>query len=321
MYDAEPVKETAYVVQVEKKESILEGTGMNLELFSDESFQFYLEKEASVIEPTSAVYEQSFYEKNKRLYLESLEKKILSIREKGYKVTSFVLASFLGEPLATFKSSFCYPVGYRNQFNYFGLNPISLSPEQTEKRPILLLHGNYHNQSAFLFLAKILSEKDLGPVYTLNLHSGPLTEKDTDLIQEKIHQIQSQYEIYGKKVKIDLVGHSRGAEMAFCMGMDKSCWEITPEGNIVIDNENFEKNPHIGRVIRLGLSTSDSYRDQIDEKYLEEIYEIDAEFDLIREHDEISHQDPTHRLELPCGHVGLLQTEEALEQIADWLTY
>lgn len=239
------------------------------------------------------------------------------LRKKGKKFSPLVFASLLSEPVVTLKSSFIYLIGLVTPFRFFGLNPKKIKKEQASKNAILLLPGNYHNQSAFLCLAKHLKNKGLGPIYTVNLNSGPLTEKDRAILEEKIFEIERQYARYQKKPTIDLVGHSRGAEMAFCMGMERKNWKID-QGVLTIDAG--PKSLKIGKVIRLGLSTSPKYRKKVAKEYLESIYEIDAAWDLICKKDEISDQRASHRYLASCGHLGLLYDKNVLKKVINWLT-
>lgn len=254
----------------------------------------------------------------KRKYFKKISLFLEFLETKNCRFLSLALASYLSEPVASVKSSFYYLLGYLPIFRFFGLNPKKLTRAQATKNPILLLHGNYHNQSAFLFLAKKILKKNLGPVFTINLHSGSLTEEDRLLIEEKILEIQREYARYRKKPTIDLVGHSRGAEMAFCIGMAKENWNID-QGKINIDTEKNAKNFAIGKVIRLGLSTSPTFRKKIAKEYLKTIYEVDAAFDMICKKEERSSQFHTHRYVASCGHLGLLQDKHVLEKVINWL--
>lgn len=179
------------------------------------------------------------------------------------------------------------PLNWKSHFNFYNLNPTELKDEQLEKRPILLIHGNCHNQTAWLSLASGLEESDLGPVFTVDLPSGSVTEKDYEIVNEKIAAIQA---LYNKHVKIDVVGHSRGGYIGYTL---KS--QHHPED--------------IGKVIRLGSISN--------EKKHEDLYEITGEFDVLVTAKSVL--DKEHQMEVDTGHLGLMYSPEAHKQIIQWL--
>ena len=107
--------------------------------------------------------------------------------------------------------------------------------------------------------------------------------------------------------------------MAFCMGMAKENWNID-QGMINIETGKNAKNFAIGKVIRLGLSTSPTYRKKIAKEYLNKIYEVDAVFDMICKREERSSQLHTHKYLASCGHLGLLQDKHVLKKVINWLS-
>ena len=262
----------------------------------------------------------SFIDRIKKYYLLCVKSLVLYLRSFGWKITAAVTASFLGEPICNFMASVCYLLGLVKPFRFYDLNPKEITKEQAEKRPIILIHGNYSNPSNWLSFAKELKKHDLGPVYTVYLNSGNLTEKDVTIINRKMDEIRVHYSSYGKKPVFDLVGHSRGAEMAFLMGLDKKCWKISDSGKISISKEQYSINPSIGKIVRLGLSTSKTWLSHIKPDLLSKLHEVDGEYDIIREDDEYSSLDSKHKLVVSCGHLGVLYTKQAQSQVVNWLT-
>lgn len=69
------------------------------------------------------------------------------------------------------------------------MNPTLLTPEQQTKTPILLLHGRDGSQGMFTAMGKFFQEEKMGPVFTVNLADGELTEKDCGVVNAKIKHI------------------------------------------------------------------------------------------------------------------------------------
>lgn len=70
----------------------------------------------------------------------------------------------------------------------------------------------------FTSMGKFFQDEEMGPIFTVNLADGELTEKDCGVVNAKIKEIQA---LYGREVKVDLVGYSRGAELAFYLALPK----------------------------------------------------------------------------------------------------
>jgi pimeloyl-ACP methyl ester carboxylesterase len=88
--------------------------------------------------------------------------------------------------------------------------PIPLKPlntSHTDQTPILLVHGYAFNQLGWLRFRHLLSKKNVGPIYTLNLGS-PFSDIETlsQHLQTKIDSIFEETEIN----EIILIGHSMG---------------------------------------------------------------------------------------------------------------
>lgn len=117
----------------------------------------------------------------------------------------------LGEPVEALLFGLRMPRGETDTFHEYGLNPTELSESQKEYAPALLIHGNYHNQSAWLPLAKYLHDTSYpGPIFTVNLPSGPITDRDYEIINHKCAEIRRLTEI-----PIAMIGHSRGGVFIF----------------------------------------------------------------------------------------------------------
>ena len=103
------------------------------------------------------------------------------------------------ELIAILFTFFLRPVGYfRNQDQFAGAS---------SGRPILLVHGYLHDSSAWIYIRKKLSEKGLGPIYTLNLmHPFHSIRAHAETVQQKARKIASQT----NRKDLILIGHSMG---------------------------------------------------------------------------------------------------------------
>lgn len=231
------------------------------------------------------------------------------LKNHDYRATRMIIAPYLLEPFSVFKASCLYPLGWKAKLQCFGLNPSKITLEQSRHKPLLLLHGNYHNQSAWLKLAHALQKVYQGPLYTVNLHNGNLTEKDRPLIEAKIEEIKKQYKAYGKEdIEIDIIGHSRGATVAGLTALDGSSWRINEKGRVIFDPDKIAWRSDIGNIIRIGSPTLEEELSLLDPYMRSKIFEIDGKDDCDVEERSLLDQD--HRVEIPCGHLTLLFASE-----------
>jgi len=252
----------------------------------------------------------SLYERVSSFYQRKIQKFVEILQENKWFKTSMVLGTLLSEPLSSIKAGFYYSLGQKKAFNFYNLNPKSLKEEQIDKRPILLIHGNYHNQSAWIDLAKkmnYLNPNPLGPIYTVNLPNGSITDKDYEIIHEKFLEIEAQYEKHSKNdVKIDLIGHSRGGALA---------QRIAPWIYLKNHYQKIDKIINIGNV--LNQKDINDHK-EFDADFASYTYEITGEYDvLVRESSLLSSD---HQRKIPSGHLGLLYSDQVHQQIIDWLS-
>jgi hypothetical protein len=258
--------------------------------------------QASLAKPPS-----SCWQRIATCYRKTVQGWIASLKKRKCYITAMVIGTLLLEPGRAIKAMCMGLVNGKRPFNYFRLNPKTLSKIQKEKIPILLIHGNYHNQTAWLSLAKKLRSSLLGPVYTLNLPSGPVTERDFALVEKKIKAIKAQYK---KDIKIHLIGHSRGGFVAFRMA-----WTKAQENKRL-----WIRSKDIGKVIRIG-SVSDKKElhaiEEIDPDYRKRLYEITGGADAIATASSLL---PAERNKtFGTGHLGLLYSSKIHRQIIRWL--
>lgn len=226
------------------------------------------------------------------------------------------ITAFCSEPIHSLRASIYYLLGCRKSFQFYGMNPSQISEDQAQQRAILLIHGNFHNQSAWLALAKALQNYDLGPIYTVNLPPGPLTEKDREILNAKLQEIQSHYAAKGQVGTIDIVGHSRGSEVAFLAALEDRCYELYHGEKRLSSNLSFK--PQIGKVLRVGTPTDAIEMRALSQDLLDRIFEINAQNDcFIPQKSLLQNGKETT---FPTGHLGLLFSSQVHRQIASILT-
>jgi hypothetical protein len=221
-----------------------------------------------------------------------------SFNDHGLHSLKMFVCTLAAEPVESILFGLRLPRGFGNLSNY-GLNPSKLTPAQAQYPALLCLHGNYHNQSAWLPLAKYLYNKKYpGPIFTLNLPAGSITQQDTKLINEKIESIKTCYrESNGNEnsLKINLIGHSRGAHLVAYRNYYR-----------------FEENS-INKTILIGFSPSTTlveFHKKTPPTY--PTYYINGRYDALLFFNTLPKDTDGHLVN--TGHLGLLSHPETLEQ-------
>lgn len=89
--------------------------------------------------------------------------------------------------------------------------------EGNHQQPILLIHGLYHNSSAWIAYKKCLQDANTGPVFTINLaNSRASIETHAQKVKKMVAEIQR---VTGRQ-DIMLVGHSMGGLVASKFALD-----------------------------------------------------------------------------------------------------
>jgi predicted esterase len=161
--------------------------------------------------------ETSWWDRITQAYFRALKGLMQWLEQRIGRGVALGVGSTLSEPISSTRAGL--EMLFYNCFKtprFSGVNPETLSPNQLAVKPVLCLHGNYHGPSAFTDIAAALKEAYDPGIFTVQLPHGPRTEKDTHIINAKLKEIRDLYEAHGvPNVKIDLVGHSRGADLAF----------------------------------------------------------------------------------------------------------
>lgn len=163
-----------------------------------------------------------------------------------------IVCTLVAEPVDSISCAFRMQQGVGTMNNY-GLNPVKLTDIQAQYPPLLCIHGNFHNQSAWLPLAEYFQKNEYpGAIFTLNLPAGKFTHADSKLINQKIESIMSCYKeanVPEEKIKLNLIGHSRGATLAYYAGFKNFETTETHIRHKLADNTLINKTILIGNTI------------------------------------------------------------------------
>ncbi len=245
----------------------------------------------------------SWFSHISHVYRNFIKKFVQFLEKHDYRVTAMILGTLLVEFWHALKAGLTSPMSWKRHFNFYQMNPTELTPEQLKKHPLLLIHGNYHNQSAWMSLAKKLKSYDLGPIYTVNVPNGKITYRDYEIVQKKISEINEHYQRFGiHSVKIHIIGHSRGGCLAHHIA-----WEALQKGS-----------EEIGKIIKIGSGLS-----PLDKVHMEDpifhtrVYEMMGKYDILENHQ--SKRPASHLKIIDSGHLGLLYSSQTHQSIIDWL--
>lgn len=254
-------------------------------------------------------------------YEHTVERFLGFVRNKGYYGFARVAGTFLFEPAAILTLAYQLPLGWLSNFTWYGLNPSALKESQLPYNPVLLLHGNQSTQGAWLSLAKQLQQQYPGPVFTINLHNGHHNPGDKMLLEAKFDRIKGLYAERGiQNCTLHVIGHSRGASLAYYFSIDSEQWSISRGGSIGVNDamrcEVLQFRPDVGRVIMMGSGQKppcyDSYQ------FLQDKFRA-----IIGTKDRACSGDVAlmgnYRVKLHCGHNEMLMAADSHELILTWL--
>lgn len=281
-----------------------------IKLFFNSSNAITLPLSNIVVSGFSSV--SSFCQRISNIYWNAIIKFVTFLKKKEWYLTAMVLGTLLYEPWQALKAGFLNLANLKKPFNFYDMNPSALTNEHLNKQPILLLHGNYHNQSAWTNLAKKLKLHNLGPIYTVNLPHGDVTNKDYEIIQRKIDEIKAQYRQFNVNIKINLVGHSRGGFLA-----GRIAWST-----LMDDGKRYwSRSDDIGKIIRIGSVLDQEEISKIqkyDSNFRDRIYEITGHYDILETDLSLLPKNRTETID--SGHLGLLYSENTHQRIIQLLS-
>ncbi len=243
------------------------------------------------------------------VYRNTILKLLEFLKKNEWYMTASTLGTLLLEPWQSLKAALLMPFGMKTHFNFYNLNPRNLTKEQLDKEPILCIHGNLHNQTAWLSLAKSMQSIGLGPLYTINVPSGEITTKDYEILEMKIKEIKAAYK---KNIKIHFISHSRGGWLA----VSKTWSNIGPG----VERYWSPRSSDIGKVITMGFSLgkqSIQMVEKYDPHFKDSLFEIAGTYDVLWT--DASVLPASNQYSIDVGHVGLLNSLEAHQTIIDIL--
>lgn len=274
----------------------------------------------------------------KEIFHRTISRLVKYLFEKDLTFLGATAGAFLAEPLETMGVAYRTALSAIFGYNFFGINPDFIDEKDLDKKPILMIHGNYHDPSAWQKLAEKLQKNgELGPIFHVAINVGKFNKKDKEIIKNKVKEIQRLYKSHGRKnVKVDLIGHSRGSTLALMGGFEESEWEIpeTQEQMEELEKRNWwymedeqgriycRENPvlrkDIGKIIMLGNPlTQEQFENAATKR--NDLYEIYGKWDVIVTNKPQAEVDPEHLLEADCGHLGLLTADKVHDKIINWL--
>jgi len=235
------------------------------------------------------------------LYKHVVATSVQFLRRIEWLWTASVVGALLWEPREAIRAGSVRSIGKEEAFHHFGMNPTRLKKWQGDRTPILALHGKNGNQGMFLKMGEYFERNKLGPLFTVNLCAGELTEKNRKIIDQKIAEIQA---LYGRDVKIDLLGYSLGAEEALYSALPEGSYKIH-EGYCYQTQSWSKWRPEVNRVIRIGSMTLKDEWDHLSDSMKEMLWEIRGLDDIHMPEPSFAH----NRLEIDgVGHVGLVSS-------------
>jgi len=233
---------------------------------------------AAIEYPTFEWPESGFFNTLLEIYKFGVSCLVQQLRMWELRWQANVLGALFWEPMKSIQMGRDMNQGKEKEFHPYGLNPVELTQEQLKHPPILALHGKNGTQGNFLSMAKAFQEAGVGPFFTLNLCEGELTMEDQSRIDGKIQEIQA---LYGRKIEVDIIGYSRGAEMALYMGLPTDSWHIKEGGYCYQDREWDVMHSDIGRIFRIGSMTIQTEWDKLSEEVRNRIYEARGTEDIL----------------------------------------
>lgn len=230
------------------------------------------------------------------------------LRKQGLQGAARVFGALSFEPIVSIYAGLDIWNGKVAYFDKYGMNPTVLTESEKQHPPTLLLHGRDGSQGMFTALGAYFKENKMGPLFSVNLADGELTEEDFDVVDQKIEEIKA---LYGRDVKINIVGYSRGAELALYMALPKDKWWIQEGGKCYLSPVTRWRD-EIGKVIRIGSMTLLSEWKMLSDEMKASIYEI-------RGKDDIHMPQPSCALNQyevdGVGHVGLVSSPKVFDKL------
>ncbi len=148
--------------------------------------------------------------KAQNFYLSRVKYLFLYFHNKNWTFFACAIAAFLIEPYHTLKAAYLMRIKRTGR----NINPASLTADQINFSPVLLIHGDSSNSGLFApMIQRIIEDNPNKPIFTIDLvsQSGIVSEKEhLSLILDKVWEIS---QLYPALPSISLVGHSSGGDI------------------------------------------------------------------------------------------------------------
>lgn len=210
----------------------------------------------------------------------------------------------------------------RNLINTESHNPSRITNKQ---RPLLLIHGLYHNSSAWIEFLDRLKSANVGPVFTLNL-GNPFGSINAHVkkVKNKVAEIQN---LTGRK-DIILVGHSMGGIVASKFALDGATQETLVTDIITMGSPL--KGTRVAKYLGWGKSVKEMRQDSnfikdLNKKIINQskiyFFHIATETDLLIPLSSallLENKNAKHLILPNSSHMSLLFEKKVIDSIIDY---
>lgn len=243
-----------------------------------------------------------------RLYLE---------RHGPGKIGRLLLRGIISSIYSSLLTILLFPIGFWRKL----LEPAEI--RACSLPPVILIHGLYHNASAWMFYRRWLAGAGFKNVYSLNY--GSWSKSFDDLVQELGHRIEGISANFPER-RVVLIGHSLG-------GLISRAYVETRQGNAMVDAVVTLGSPHQGSKLAVlglgGLAHSLIHRGRLVEQLEQGGSETDVPRlalhspldNMVLPNEALISRQPgwTHGETLPISHVAMLYHKPTAKMAMDYL--
>ncbi len=201
---------------------------------------------------------------------------------------------------------------YRKNPKEYGLEPVNLS-KQTQN-PVLLIHGAAGSWNYLGDLATSLT-KEKRSVFVINLGSGQPTNEKREKIYNKIEEIHKA----NKTLKIDIVAHSMGGNLALYSAFEESCSTIDKQGDLIFARTK-KAHPLVAKVITIALPADEKELSWIKEiGKVKEFFNVTAKYEGLMGHKKCA-LEADQTCEINAAHIGIVFQKETQSAVNNFLS-
>lgn len=222
--------------------------------------------------------------------------------------TANLFGALLWEPKEAIGAGLAMRKGHDKLFQHHGMNPTHLLDWQKGCTPILALHGKDGTQGHFMKMGEYFLEHRIGPFFTVNLSSGELTQKDIEIVEQKLAEIKK---LCGCE-KVHLLGYSRGAELAHYIAQEP--------GSFTMNNgycRQLKKSSHwrtdIECIIRIGSMTNQKEWETLSKEMQAHVWEVRGLDDIHMPERSLAGKQAVEIAGI--GHLGLMTSTKVFSEL------